>query len=184
MEKNKTVTLILCIALGYLGVHRFYTGKVKSGVLYLCTGGLCGIGWIVDIILICTDKFNMGVTTSAQTASMNDQSFEKQSAQWLKLREHFQQVKRNKDYQSVIDTGLKIIDLDKRTPELGIMTALFERDIAEAYMKLGDTSKSIVYFEKAIESFKKYRASQKLHDPDDFLSDIETIQKKLNKLKS
>ncbi len=68
MEKNKTVTLILCIALGYLGVHRFYTGKVKSGVLYLCTGGLCGIGWIVDIILICTDKFNRGVTTSAQSA--------------------------------------------------------------------------------------------------------------------
>lgn len=57
MEKNKTTTLVLCILLGYLGVHRFYVGKNKSGVLYLLTGGLCGIGWIVDIILICTDKF-------------------------------------------------------------------------------------------------------------------------------
>ncbi len=114
---------------------------------------------------------------------MSDQSFEKQFAQWLKLRGHFKQVKRNKDYQSVIDTGLKIIDLGKRTPKLGIMTALFERDIAEAYMKLGNASQAIVYFEKAIKSFKKYRTSQKLRDPNDFISDIETIQKKLNKLK-
>lgn len=61
-KKNKTVTLALCILLGYLGVHRFYTGKTKSGVLYLLTVGLCGIGWIIDIILICTDKFS-GVDT-------------------------------------------------------------------------------------------------------------------------
>ncbi len=57
MEKNKTTTLILCVALGYLGIHRFYVGKNKSGILYLCTMGLCGIGWIVDIVLICTDRF-------------------------------------------------------------------------------------------------------------------------------
>ena len=57
MRQNKTVALILCITLGYLGIHRFYVGKKKSGVLYLCTMGLCGIGWIVDIVLICTDRF-------------------------------------------------------------------------------------------------------------------------------
>lgn len=49
---NKTVDLILCICLGYLGVHKFYEGSIGMGVLYLCTGGLCGIGWIVDIIKI------------------------------------------------------------------------------------------------------------------------------------
>lgn len=57
MRKNKSTALILCILFGYLGVHRFYVGKTKSGILYLCTAGLCGIGWIVDIVLICTDKF-------------------------------------------------------------------------------------------------------------------------------
>lgn len=55
--KSKTTVLILCVLLGYLGIHRFYVGKNKSGVLYLLTGGLCGIGWLVDIILICTNKF-------------------------------------------------------------------------------------------------------------------------------
>lgn len=38
-------------------MHRFYVGRTKSGLLYLFTGGLCGIGWIVDIVLIATDKF-------------------------------------------------------------------------------------------------------------------------------
>lgn len=65
-NKNKTVTLVLCVLLGYLGIHRFYLGKTKSGVVYLLTAGLCGIGWIVDIILICTDKFS-GITTTQRT---------------------------------------------------------------------------------------------------------------------
>ena len=51
-KTNPIVELCLCIFLGYLGGHRFYTGKIKSGVLYLFTGGICGIGWLVDIILI------------------------------------------------------------------------------------------------------------------------------------
>lgn len=65
-NKNKTIALILCVLLGYLGIHRFYVGKTKSGVVYLLTAGLCGIGWIVDIILICTDKFS-GITTTQRT---------------------------------------------------------------------------------------------------------------------
>ncbi len=62
-RKSKTVALLLCIFLGCWGGHRFYTGKVWTGILYLCTGGLFGIGWIVDIILIATgnfkDRFNL-----------------------------------------------------------------------------------------------------------------------------
>ena len=50
--RNKFVTLLLCIFLGYLGIHRFYLGKTLSGILYLCTGGFFVIGVIVDVILI------------------------------------------------------------------------------------------------------------------------------------
>lgn len=57
---NKTLALILCIFLGYFGVHNFYVKKNKMGLLYLCTIGLFGIGWIVDIVMICTDKFKDG----------------------------------------------------------------------------------------------------------------------------
>lgn len=49
-EKNKWVAFILCILFGVFGVHKFYEGKIALGILYLCTGGLCGIGWIIDAI--------------------------------------------------------------------------------------------------------------------------------------
>ena len=56
-RKNKTVALVLCIFLGGLGAHKFYVGKVGAGILYLCTLGLFGIGWFIDIILIATGSF-------------------------------------------------------------------------------------------------------------------------------
>lgn len=50
--KNKWVALLLCIFLGYLGVHKFYEGKILLGIVYLCTFGLFGIGWLVDCIAL------------------------------------------------------------------------------------------------------------------------------------
>lgn len=46
--KNKWVALLLCIFT--ICGHKFYEGKVGMGILYLCTMGLFGIGWIIDII--------------------------------------------------------------------------------------------------------------------------------------
>ena len=56
-RKSKVAALLLCIFLGYWGIHRFYVGKIGTGILYLFTCGLFGIGWIVDIILIATGSF-------------------------------------------------------------------------------------------------------------------------------
>jgi len=44
-----TVAWILLVFLGPLGVHRMYMGKWFSGILYLLTGGLFGIGYIYDL---------------------------------------------------------------------------------------------------------------------------------------
>jgi TM2 domain-containing membrane protein YozV len=38
--------------LGICGVHRFYAGKWKTGLLWLFTLGFLGIGQIIDLILI------------------------------------------------------------------------------------------------------------------------------------
>lgn len=51
-QKNKWVALVLCLLFGYLGVHRFYEGKIGTGILYLLTLGLFGIGWLVDFIIL------------------------------------------------------------------------------------------------------------------------------------
>ncbi len=50
--KDKWVAFLLCAFLGFFGAHKFYEGKIGMGILYLCTGGLFGIGWIIDIILL------------------------------------------------------------------------------------------------------------------------------------
>ncbi|MDR2301688.1 MAG: TM2 domain-containing protein [Deltaproteobacteria bacterium] len=54
---SKTVALLLCWYLGALGVHRFYAGKILTGVIMFLTGGAFGIWIIVDFILICLNQF-------------------------------------------------------------------------------------------------------------------------------
>lgn len=54
---NRWVAFVLCFILGGLGIHRFYVGKIGTGILYLFTGGLCGIGWLVDLIMIACGSF-------------------------------------------------------------------------------------------------------------------------------
>lgn len=55
--KSRLVALLLCWFLGIFGAHRFYVGRIGSGVLYLCTEGLFGIGVLVDIIMILIGDF-------------------------------------------------------------------------------------------------------------------------------
>jgi TM2 domain-containing membrane protein YozV len=56
-DKSRLVAALLCFFLGYLGVHRFYAGKVGTGVLWLLTGGIAGIGTLVDFIMILVGSF-------------------------------------------------------------------------------------------------------------------------------
>lgn len=56
-DKSKWVAFFLCFFLGVLGFHRFYVGKIGTGILYLLTGGLLGIGAIVDCISILCGSF-------------------------------------------------------------------------------------------------------------------------------
>lgn len=56
-EKNWLVALLLCFFLGGIGAHRFYVGKVGSGILYILTFGIFGIGVLVDLIKIIIGKF-------------------------------------------------------------------------------------------------------------------------------
>lgn len=48
---SKAIGYILWI-IGFTGSHRFYFGKPVTGAIWLFTGGLLGIGWLIDLFLI------------------------------------------------------------------------------------------------------------------------------------
>lgn len=56
-EKGFVPTLLLCLLLGGLGVHRFYVGKVGTGIVQLLTLGGLGIWMLIDLIMIILGKF-------------------------------------------------------------------------------------------------------------------------------
>ena len=55
--KSYAVTVILVLLTGFLGGHRFYAGKVGTGLLFLLTGGFLLIGWIIDIFTVLFGNF-------------------------------------------------------------------------------------------------------------------------------
>jgi TM2 domain-containing protein len=56
-EKSRAVALALCIPLGVFGIHRFYVGKIGTGILQLCTFGGFGLWWLFDLITIASGEF-------------------------------------------------------------------------------------------------------------------------------
>ncbi|MEV4344000.1 TM2 domain-containing protein [Actinoplanes sp. NPDC049596] len=56
-SKSWIAALLLCFFVGTLGVHRFYVGKIGTGILMLITVGGFGIWTLIDFITIAIGKF-------------------------------------------------------------------------------------------------------------------------------
>jgi len=56
-EQSRSVALVLAIFGGWVGLHRFYTGRWKTGLAMAFTMGGMGIWWIYDLILIGAGEF-------------------------------------------------------------------------------------------------------------------------------
>lgn len=64
-QKSRLVSLLLCFFFGVFGIHRFYVGKIGTGILWFLTFGCFGIGVTIDLLIIILgsfrDKFGLQV---------------------------------------------------------------------------------------------------------------------------
>ena len=56
-DKKILPVFLLFFFLAWLGVHRFFVGKIGTAILFILTFGGLGIWWIIDLILIVTGNF-------------------------------------------------------------------------------------------------------------------------------
>jgi len=58
-SKSRLIALLFCLFFGWVGAHRFYVGKIGTGILMICTfGGFFGIWILIDLILIISGSFS------------------------------------------------------------------------------------------------------------------------------
>lgn len=56
-DKSRSIALVLGLVLGVFGAHRFYVGKIGTGLLQLITVGGMGIWYLYDNIMIASGGF-------------------------------------------------------------------------------------------------------------------------------
>jgi hypothetical protein len=89
-ERSRGVALALAIVGGFLGLHRFYAGKIGTGIAQIVTLGGLGIWWFYDLVLLAAGEFrdmeglrlrrwgveqggDMGGATTAQVRQLTEQ---------------------------------------------------------------------------------------------------------------
>jgi TM2 domain-containing membrane protein YozV len=97
--KSKMTAYLLWFFLGWCSAHKFYLEKVGVGILYLLTGQLFGIGWVIDLFTLGSqvDTYNLlhggstgggmqtqnvvvNVTTAAVPQQSNSEDIQKQNS--------------------------------------------------------------------------------------------------------
>lgn len=54
---NRVVAIVLAVFFGYWGLHRLYTGRYLSAALWFFTGGVFGLGWFFDVVMLLIGRF-------------------------------------------------------------------------------------------------------------------------------
>ena len=109
---------------------------------------------------------------------------QKEFNKWNTFRELLRTAKSEKDYYSIIEICSRILELSQANKWIGILDGLFYKELGNAYLKIGENQNAVTYFVKAKDFFIQYRKNNKLSKPDDWLKDIELLEKKISKIKN
>jgi len=101
---------------------------------------------------------------------------------WEDLKKRLTKAEKNRDWEQVIELSREAIALDAKDRTLNIKPFLFYSDIGECYFKLKEYKLSLENFEKAKELVIKFRATEKLKYPEDWLAELRTIEKFIGKI--
>jgi hypothetical protein len=107
---------------------------------------------------------------------------QKKFDQWQELRKALKEAKRSKEYQRVVEICNKIIALDSSAGFIQIMTPLFFKEMGAAYEKLCERENAREAYKSACDGFMEHRKHNNLHSPDDWLKDIQSLERKIGKL--
>ena len=115
MDKSKKVETTLCVLFGFLGIHKFYMGKIGMGFLYLFTIGLAGIGWVVDSIKLLIELFSLSNTNKKIKEDNKTVKISKKEEQELLLKKEAEEraAKRKLFLRNEIDKFNSIIETMK-----------------------------------------------------------------------
>ena len=78
-----SVAWILLTFLGVLGIHRFYLGKPVTGLLWLLSFGLLGIGWLLDFFTLNGQVDERNLATCGELAAGRSRRGPRSGVVWL-----------------------------------------------------------------------------------------------------
>ena len=70
-KKEVGIAYVLLIFFGALGIHKFYLNKAGIGIVYMFTGGIMGIGCLIDLFTLvgqvrkCNESISVNIVTSS-----------------------------------------------------------------------------------------------------------------------
>lgn len=112
---NAILECILTILFGWFGVHKFIKKEKSLGILYLCTMGLFGIGWIIDSIN--SVKKVLDISNKKQTKN-NSATKANNSVVLEKNQADLNKQERLKELNKLKNRTVKVIDVDNKEKEV------------------------------------------------------------------
>jgi len=108
----------------------------------------------------------------------NDEQFSK----WIELRTEQRAAKKCKDFSKLIKISKEIIELSSIAKFIGIMVPLFQKDIGDAEIKLGNVDEAKKFYILSFDGLKQYREGHKLNEPSDWIKEMNLLKKKIESL--